>query len=89
MASDVKGGGTKIPPPTFKGPARFNSKRGQWEPIHQVRNPPYGSKEYPGWVCKGSCKESGAKALPEDTKHTRCPHCKSPLVRWLKYEVKQ
>lgn len=86
----IKEGGTSVPPSTIKGPSRFNSKRGEWEPIHQVRHPPFGSREYPGWVCKGSCKEStSVKALPEDTAFKTCPYCNSPLVRWLKYEVKK
>lgn len=62
-------------------------------PIVNRRPPAGASPGYPGWLCKNQCGfqlKEGAKAnhFPEDYKKDRCPNCRSPLVRWIKYEEK-
>jgi hypothetical protein len=53
---------------------------------YEKKIPPYSSRDYPNWVCKGGCEGS----FPENTPHKKCPTCmKAPLVRWLQYEQRQ
>lgn len=51
---------------------------------HRVGPPVGASPGYPGWVCKNNC----GKKFEESFSKSRCPRCGTPLVRWIRYEIK-
>lgn len=66
-------------------PSRYNPNKGKWEPIFQERIYTNASPGFPKWACKRKC---GEKPVPENYKGKRCPKCRGPLIRWMKYEEK-
>jgi hypothetical protein len=45
------------------------------------------SKGFPKWRCKRACEDSG-EGFDPDIESKRCPLCRGPLIRWLRYEEK-
>lgn len=66
-------------------PTRFNTNTGQYVPLNPKRTPRGASPDWPNWRCKNAC----GRTFPEDFEGNKCPTCRSPLIRWVRYEVKK
>lgn len=66
---------------------KFENQRGDYHTKDHrgIQGRPFGaSKFWPHYQCKNSC----GYHVPEDSPINRCVKCHAPLVRWMRYEVK-